>query len=901
MNRTQVVRQAVKNISTLIMAGWLFSSLILAGCARPSERHSAVKAYNDYADLAEVKAVEPERVYRLGDTGVCGSVKKDHILVTRVIPGSPAAGKVHKGDLIRGLQNRGLGRDIRRTVAKRIFRLGRDWDWNLTVTVERPGLRDGRGNTIVRHLQLPPKPGILQHFGPTGIYAKMFTDHLVVENVVEDSPADGKLEPGDRIIEVGGKAVQGEIYKLFTDCIDAAETQAGDGRLELTVTRPGGEETADKTFAAELKLPVLGRYNPEAPFTSPKADAIITQAADAIIKNKEHGRLSIGLLGLLATGEDKYIEYVGNVLRESKFAQPDVKLSLSASMTSWPWSYQTITLCEYYLLTGDKDVLPSIRAHALTIAKGQDAAGLWNHRMADPTANFGKLHGRLYGYGAINQTSVALWISLILAEKCGIEHPEIQAAIEKTHALYGNWIDKGALPYGNHGPMTHIFTNNGTSGSVAVAFSLLNDLEGAKFYSRMSAAGHNEILTGHSGPYFNILWSGLGSNIAGPDTAAAFNEKIHWLRTMTRTWDGRFLYMESRGGHFDYSRCSSTGANLLNYCTGRRALFITGKNDHPSIWLKGKAAKHAVDVGDIDYTKQSREALLTLLEHHLPKVRLRAAQMLAAKDADITDEVKHLLTAGSLNQQLGACQAIVQLKITEAVDPLFEIVSNPDEDLWLRQQAAEAMQAIGDPARQYVPELLEIIARDQPGDLFKDFDRTLGSVVNNLAPDPYAMELDKKTFYKAVQVLLNHKHMWGRTSGMKLIETMPLEDFHIVADEMLYVIKDTDRTYTGYHGDGQRQIGLEILNRLNIQEVIPLTVNTIKEKTGRGGARARRRSRLLPEFGANAKPYIPRIKNVLGGRADDIVQTIKNSTVNRDMIPLERAKKMGAEEKDPKQ
>lgn len=883
----------LENISKLLVTTGVLSILFLVGCMGLPDHKAAMRKYGSYEDLAQVKTVDPEKEYRLGDAGVCGMVKDDHILVTWVAPGSPADGKVQQGDLIRGLQNRGFRGDIRRTVAKRIFRLGRDWDWNLAVTVERPELRGDKGNKIVLHLKLPPKPGTMQHFGPTGIYAKMYREHLVVEKVVEDSPADRKVKAGDRITQVNGHPVQGDIYKLVTACIDAAEAPKNGGRLKLKVKRSTGEENAAETFETELQLQVLGSYNPETPFNSPKADAIISRAADAIIKNQEHGRLGIGLLGLLATGEKQYIDYVGNVLRKSKFAQPNVKLSMSASMTSWPWSYQTITLCEYYLLTKDEYVLPAIRAHALTIAKGQDAAGLWNHRMADPGANFGKLHGRLYGYGAINQTSIALWISLILAEKCGVEHPEIRAAIEKTQALYANWISKGALPYGNHGPMEHILTNNGTSGSVAVAFSLLGNVEGAKFYSRMSAAAYNEMLTGHTGPFFNILWSGLGANMAGPEVAVAFNEKIHWFRTMTRTWDGRFLYMEPRGGHFNYNGCSSTGASLLNYCVGRRALFITGKDSDQSIWRTGRAAKNAVEAGGIDYTKQNAKSLLALLGSPLPKVRLRAAEMLAVKDADVGDEVMRLLADGTPDQQIGACHAIVKLKTQGAADALFDIVSNPEENLWLRQQAANAMKAIGEPARKYIPELLKIIAEDQTNDPFQDLDRTLGFVVTELAPDPYALDLDQKVFYKAVHKLLNHKHMWGRTSGMRLIENMPLEDFHIVADEMLYVIKDEDRTYTGYHGDGQRQIGLEILNRLNIKEVIPLTINTIKEKTGRAGARIRGRTRLLPKFDANAKPYIPKIKEVLGGRADKIVKAINEADTKRDMISFEKAKKIG--------
>ena len=866
---------------------------LLAGCVSLRGRASADRDCRVYEDLAKVKDVVPDQEYRLGASGVCGTVQNDHIRVTWVERGSPADGKVQVGDLVRGLQYRGLGSDIRATVAKRIYRLGRDWDWKLFVTVERPVLRGKKGNTITLHLRVPPTPGTLQHLGPTGFLAKRYPGHLVVDLVEEGSPADGKLEVGDQILAAEGSAITGDIFELFTQSVDRAESKEQAGRLTLKVRRPGAEGAQAEELEVALQLKALGTYSPTAPLNCPKTDAIITRAADNLMEDGKYGKLGIGLLGLLATGEKERISHVGRVLQRSKFAAPDYEFSPGDMYVSWRASYNAITLCEYYLLTGDKFVLPAIKTHALTTARGQDAAGLWNHRMANPAANFGKLHGRLYGYGAINQTSVALWISLILAEKCGVKHPEVRAAIEKTQALYGNWIGKGALPYGNHGPVEHFLTNNGTSGSVAVAFALLGDKRGARFYSMLSAAAHDEILTGHTGPWFNILWSGLGANVAGPEVSAAYSRRVHWLRTTSRTWDGRFLDRAAWGVNPKPGRLCTSGAYLLNLCAGRRTLFITGKQADRSLWIEGQAAVDAVEAGTIDESAQDAASLLALLGSPLPRVRVRAAELLAIQDAEVTGKVMEMLAEGRREKRIGALHAIRRLKITSAVDELMAIIRNDKDDLWIRELSLKTLAEL-EGAQKHGAELLEMIVADKPYDVFGDFDRALGFAAEKmLTPDPYALGLDRDLLYRAVAKLLDHRHMWGRGAGMNLIRSIPLEDLHRVADKMVYVIEDRDRTYTSYHGDGHRQTGLEILNRLNIKEVIDLTVNTIKEPTGRAGPRMRGRTALLKTFGAEAQYAIPIIREVLGKQADEIIKAIEASETARKMIGLEEAKQAG--------
>jgi hypothetical protein len=464
----------------------------------------------------------------------------------------------------------------------------------------------------------------------------------------------------------------------------------------------------------------------------------------------------------------------------------------------------------------------------------------------------------------------------------------VRAAIERTHAHYDKWVGRGALPYGNHAPMEHLFTNNGTSGSLAVALGLLGNEKGARFYATMSAAATDEILTGHSGPWWNILWSGLGANILGPEVAAAYNRKIHWLRTVARTWNGRHVGLMGWGSNPKPGRLSDTGSHLLNLCTGRRAIHITGKGMDKSLWVTAKQASEIIESGTMD--DSSKKALLVLLGSPLPPVRLRAAQQLARQDADVTNEVMDLLATGTSHQRVGAIHAIQNLKIPGAADEFLAIAKDEMDDIWVRQLAVKALGGMEE-AKLYAPELLRLLVKDKTYDPYRELDIALGSALVKLyEPDPYATDLDKDVFYRGVTKLLNHKHASGRGAGMSLIKNLPREDLLRMLDKMVYLIEDKDRTYTSYTGAG-RQDALEILYRHGIRESMDYTVNTIKEPTGRGGPRTRARTRLLQTFGAEAKYLIPRIKEVLGNRADEIIKAIEASETPRKMINLEEVKK----------
>ena len=87
---------------------------------------------------------------------------------------------------------------------------------------------------------------------------------------------------------------------------------------------------------------------------------------------------------------------------------------------AWYLGYGGIPLCEYYLRTGDKEVLPGIRKWVDNAVKGQYLDG-WAGR--------GGVCSVTYGNGHLNAGGTAVVTLLLLAKECDVDVPE--------HALLG--------------------------------------------------------------------------------------------------------------------------------------------------------------------------------------------------------------------------------------------------------------------------------------------------------------------------------------------------------------------------------------------------------------------------------------------------------------------------------
>jgi hypothetical protein len=217
-------------------------------------------------------------------------------------------------------------------------------------------------------------------------------------------------------------------------------------------------------------------------------------------------------------------------------------------MVTWEWGYKNLFLCEYYLLTGDEEVLPAIREYTISLAKGQSLYGTFGHGVA-PTNADGELHGSIPPYGPVNATGLISNLSIVLGKRCGVSHPEIDPAIERAANFFGFFADKGGIPYGEHEPWPY-HENNGKNAMGAVMLSLIDQRKSqAQGFAKMCTAAFRNREYGHTGQGFSYLWGVLGANTGGPEAAAAFFAEsqrwsvyLRWRRTVWRRKNAqRFL------------------------------------------------------------------------------------------------------------------------------------------------------------------------------------------------------------------------------------------------------------------------------------------------------------------------------------------------------------------------
>jgi hypothetical protein len=734
-------------------------------------------------------------------------------------------------------------------------------------------------------------------FGPTGILGTVSKNAIKVSDVQKGSPADGKLNNGDEIIGLGSAKFGKDPKRDIAAAIDLAETKTSGGKMALMMK---GGKTVD------LELPVLGSYSPTAPYNCPKTDKIITMAAEHLLKSKSKNgsRLHPELLGLMATGEKKYIDAAAEEILSAEWAKPDpVKVDqilsgeVGSGSVGWTWGYDLITLSEYHLLTGDKSVLPSIKILAVALAKGQDAAGLWGHRMASPQRN-----GRLPGYAQMNQSSMSCFMGMLLAKKCGISDPDLEKGIAKTYAYVASHVGRGSFPYGVHGPNSSVFNNNGSSASAALCMALKDNSEGAAFFSHLTATSYDGLEKGHASAFFNPFWTPLGAHLSGPEVTHQFFMKSLWFHNLRRNWDGSWSPDWKEGPH--------EGVALLTYCLPRHALYITGSMADRSIWLEGNEATTAVEVSKMDYKSKTSEELMALaMDHPLPQVRRAAGGALGARRETLGATWIRYLKEGTPKQKSLALGQYgwwipIEQKLPQ-IDDIGAILRNTKAPLDLRVEAANSVCYMGEPAYKYYMDVIELINEAKPNDTFGEVDGDLGKAANALCSEPLPKGLvtDKAAFYKAALRLADNKRQGARASGLSMLAGMPVEDFHLVADKVIHVINDEDGTYHAYHNPGSAvTAGIGILADLNIKEGLDLALEIENNPSGKGSFKMKATWAVLAKYGANAKDALKVYKERIGDRTDfgrhtgafkAMIQAIEQDKAPKKLITLEEAKNAG--------
>lgn len=678
------------------------------------------------------------------------------------------------------------------------------------------------------------------NLGATGLRGWIFCDQLVtsdarqiaVTQVEKGSPAEGVLAIGDVILGVGGKPFSHDPRTELGKALTLAESEAGQGQLTLTRWRAGSSEEV------ALKLPILGTYSATAPFDCLKSKRILEEGCRALARRMDDPSYarsldaiprSLNALALLASGDTHHLPLIRReVAWASQYESND--------MATWYFGYVMLLLSEYQLATGDASFMPGLKRLALEAARGQSAVGSWGHKFARPD-------GRLYGYGMMNSPGVPLTISLVLARKAGVQDPAVDLAIERSARLMRFYIHKGAIPYGDHHPWIETHEDNGKCGMAAVLFNLIDESKGAEFFSRMSVASHgSERDCGHTGNFFNLLWAMPGIAQSGPNATGAWMAEFgSWYFDLARRWDHGYRHQgPPEPEHDSYEGWDATGSYLLAYAMPLKKLYLTGKVEGLVPRLDTTAAQSLVLDGrgwnnkdrNGFYDGLSIAQLMERLQSWSPIVRERAAMALGRrKDVPIAPLVE-MQGSPNLDARYGASQALTFLRgrSTPAIEALGKSLLH--EDLWLRIKAADALAAIGKPASNTVPQLLEIMARvDTAKDprgmqqrylAFTLFNREgmLGRSLENV---------DRQALYKAVKAGLKNEDGRARSSMGSVYRHLSLDEIRPLLPAIHEAIMQPAPSGEMF-ADEIRLEGLRVLAKHHIEEGVAACVKYTREQ-----------------------------------------------------------------------
>lgn len=718
------------------------------------------------------------------------------------------------------------------------------------------------------------------NLGPTGALGWLQVEagmteksrQILITTVEKGSPADGKLETGDVILGVFGKPFDDDARKCFGRAIGQAETEAARGMLPLTVWRKGQTQTI------ELKLQVMGSYSDTSPYNCPKAKKILEQGLAMLAKNpdKDNG-LHTNELALLAAGRPADLAWVKQSAHKVAAATPEVealwKDSSKGGMKTWHHGYNNLFLCEYYLATGDKTVLPAIRAYTTTIARGQGMFGTWGHGYVPPGPS-GQLHGPVPPYGPVNATGLPCFISLVLAEKCGIQDPELKPAIARSNKFFGYYVGKGFIPYGEHRPgIGH--DDNGKTSLAAVAFALQGKQPETRFFAKMVTASYESREWGHTGNGFSYLWGPVAANCGGPKAMAAFMKELRWYYDLARRWDGTFVNVGTGGGVASsyHGLLGATGSYLLGYAAPLKKIQLTGRDARQENWLGEAdiAAAIAAErwLGANAHARRTTAQLLDGLGSWSPLDRTRSAEELGKRSDDVLPQLLELTKSNNPNARLGAVAAIGQLKgrAAPALDTLATLLN--DDDRWLRVQTAEALRTIGGDAKPIMAQMLKAATVKDETDPMQF---GVGALAYALfypggASGPSGLlaksiaDVPKDQLYPAIRSVAANPDSAARGCLRSTYGLLTLDDVKALAPTIVTTIKEMPPANTMF-SKGVRLAGIQAMARLQIEEGIPLTLLLMNLKDWGKAYIIQTSLDVLKQYRGAAKPILPELKKL---------------------------------------
>ena len=709
--------------------------------------------------------------------------------------------------------------------------------------------------------------------GPQGLMTAASPWQILVVAVGTNTPSVGIMASNDVILGVSA-GVGNVPVPLFTNdsrkslgwAIGAAE--AGDGVLNFKRWRAG----VTNDVAIQLVLSNIS-YSATAPFDCPKSALILSNAGN-IISNKAFnagapGDPTLGL-ALLASGNTNYLAkaraYAYSIAPTNlarRFAPG--QSTRGEGLWIWDYGYRGVFLGEYFLLTGDTNVLHGLNEYAVALAQAQSRYGTFGHGGAVLRAN-GEFHGTIPPYGPVNSAGLVANMAIVLGKKAvetsgGVVDPELNPAIERAAKFFAFYVQKGNIPYGEHEPWFE-HAGNGKESTTALMFTLMGDRPvETEYWTRMVVAGYNGREYGHTGQGFSYLWGAMAANIGGTNAAAAYLKEIRWHLDLSRRSDGSFTYDgdEQYGGSttYDYWNNASyygidpTASHVLTYALAKQKLLITGRSANPTNWLSPAVVSNAIWAGTFDRLNStySSNELVAALSEYDPLVRRWAATGLGAR---FPASASSLITmAGSTNALLreAACQALGVIANPSALTVLGQRLNDPD--VWVRARAAVALRSYSAAAASplltnmltaFITNATDpnVIVWDDP---LQNANRYLslalfgngvgdGSSGNNVAS--YTINANTNLLYPAVRIGLQQPDSYPRVGAASFANSrLTLTHVKSLLPDLFEVAAVPSQADTMWSMDA-RGLGISTLAKHRVAEAVPLALSMLITPEGFG-------------------------------------------------------------------
>ncbi len=430
------------------------------------------------------------------------------------------------------------------------------------------------------------------NLGITGARAKILVERpreFEIAYVFADTPADGRLKVGDRLLGANGQRFTAE-HKFgygmdffgyegpMMDLGNALETSQGerDGKLVLDVLRDG------RPLEVVLDLPTdYGAFSETFPDDCPKTDRILGECLAYLREAQRDDGLwggrpdanAFAALALLGSDEARHLPAVERACR-SFARQTDDRIDYRG-LDCWKYTLYGIALAEYHLATGDEWVLPELDEIKHWLLKAQMANGGWGHRPAHrPGGN---------GYGAINILTMQARMALALMMRCGLEVDRERFDATREFVAKGtNSI--GYVWYKDGGANKAGYADMGRTGASALAHHLSPiDREAHLEVARLNASciGSHPVTfpDTHGSPLLGLAWTGLGARV-DPEMFRRLMDHNRWHFALAHCPEGNFYYQPNRDNNpQDYSagpRLNATAVNALVLGSKSRKLQISG-------------------------------------------------------------------------------------------------------------------------------------------------------------------------------------------------------------------------------------------------------------------------------------------------------------------------------------